>query len=1194
MHRAHRCLHVPLRAGLAALLCWLAVPELSTAQSGIVTELVTNGTFDSDLAGWELETLSNVNTAWSPQGNDAPGSFRGTQEEGGNQFTSYDLGRQCIPVEGGEFYQLRSAVRPRDDNEVDGFATVFVVWPDDGCAAEDRASSYVGFAGVRHSEPASISDWTGAQSRFQIPAGVTEVRLALSVTTLQLALGDKRYGAFFDDISFGKVPPDLVADIDFRGQTSAATQQVTFDVGFTNREQSGTARSIEATIQSEGVLRFVSETCPGDMVNTINGGVEQITWFNIPDQAPGDGVSCSVTAEVQPGFSGTIDTLLQVECTDCNLTPGANFDSDPLIIAPRADIAASISGQQFQSVEDTLRIDVQLENRGTKTWDRTVLINKPTDAVLTPGTCGTSAITVEDANFLSFPMSVPAGQSRGCSIGFDHPTPGEALTFRVVADSDPSTDYDDANNSAETTINTVSLRVNYALDFGDFDPGDGVCDTSSIIGQTCSLRAALEESNALAGFQVIPVPTGDYALTLAGGDQALAITDPVRIYGETPAAGLPRIFADWSNTSDASRIFEIDAPSAEVFLRDLHLQGQDILMAGDGGLIRSTGTLLNLSGLILEDGGANGFGGALFSDRRALLENVYVRSSRAPFGAGVAFRSTGQSELFSIIQSRIHDNSSPALASQSRGGGVYVDDAMLEVYKSSIDNNASVKGGGIALIDAHATIENSTLSTNDAFTSFSVIGQGGAIWLKTSDAEINFATVAYNAADRGDDSEGEGGALYVSPDSLVTVGNSLFFGSEAQTRNVGSMIVIRYPDGSSCFGSMTSLGYNTIIPSVVTDNQCDLSGGTNDNFTRVPSLAALAPTGPMDVPFHDLNSSFDEIDGANPTCERLYGAPLRADQRSLSRPLDGDGDGDSACDRGAVESDGELPAIALTCPAQATLQSGGFTTIECTVEAFNDAGGDVFFSCQGAPPSCDFVPEPLTLATNGSGVVDVIISGNAADTQKIITVQAVLSPSLASADVAVTTLNIPAPPPVMTISASVTGNGTVESSPAGISCGISCTADFAESLGSVDLTATPAPGWTFDRWTGACAALSENLASGASRCTLPTDTDQTTRAIFVEEITVTLDVTITGNGRVTSSPTGIDCTQSCSATFPMGSGNVTLGATADPGRLFLGWSGACTGTGGCTVSSSGNQTVEARFGEASRPGGDLVFRTGFE
>ena len=85
-----------------------------------------------------------------------------------------------------------------------------------------------------------------------------------------------------------------------------------------------------------------------------------------------------------------------------------------------------------------------------------------------------------------------------------------------------------------------------------------------------------------------------------------------------------------------------------------------------------------------------------------------------------------------------------------------------------------------------------------------------------------------------------------------------------------------------------------------------------------------------------------------------------------------------------------------------------------------------------------------------------------------------------------------------------------------------------------------------------------------------------TAEVSVNVATYTLSVTKTGNGSVTSTPSGIDCGTTCSADFVNGS-TVTLVAHPDPGWTLGGWSGACTGTGTCTVSMDAAKSVNADF-----------------
>src|SRR6185437_604932 len=73
-----------------------------------------------------------------------------------------------------------------------------------------------------------------------------------------------------------------------------------------------------------------------------------------------------------------------------------------------------------------------------------------------------------------------------------------------------------------------------------------------------------------------------------------------------------------------------------------------------------------------------------------------------------------------------------------------------------------------------------------------------------------------------------------------------------------------------------------------------------------------------------------------------------------------------------------------------------------------------------------------------------------------------------------------------------------------------------------------------------------------------------------------LSVEIDGTGQGTVTGGGINCPGTCSAgETPQSS--VTLAATPAPGSTFTGWSGACAGTGACTVALPYDQNVIATF-----------------
>lgn len=70
-----------------------------------------------------------------------------------------------------------------------------------------------------------------------------------------------------------------------------------------------------------------------------------------------------------------------------------------------------------------------------------------------------------------------------------------------------------------------------------------------------------------------------------------------------------------------------------------------------------------------------------------------------------------------------------------------------------------------------------------------------------------------------------------------------------------------------------------------------------------------------------------------------------------------------------------------------------------------------------------------------------------------------------------------------------------------------------------------------------------------------------------------------GSGTVNSSLAGIACGATCAANFNAAVGSVTLTATPDAGFAFTGWSGACSGTGNCTVTIDAAKNVTATFAD---------------
>ena len=158
----------------------------------------------------------------------------------------------------------------------------------------------------------------------------------------------------------------------------------------------------------------------------------------------------------------------------------------------------------------------------------------------------------------------------------------------------------------------------------------------------------------------------------------------------------------------------------------------------------------------------------------------------------------------------------------------------------------------------------------------------------------------------------------------------------------------------------------------------------------------------------------------------------------------------------------------------------------------------------------------------------------------------------------------------LTVSKSGTGEGTVSSSPAGIECGATCSAEY-EAGTEVELTASPEEGSEFLKWSGAC--------TGTGPCQVTMSAAKSVTATF--KVTPTYRLLVqksgTGQGRVTSAPiSDIDCGSTCEAKLPAGT-EVELTATPSPGSEFFQWSGACSGQGLCKVTMDSAKTVHATF-----------------
>jgi hypothetical protein len=161
-----------------------------------------------------------------------------------------------------------------------------------------------------------------------------------------------------------------------------------------------------------------------------------------------------------------------------------------------------------------------------------------------------------------------------------------------------------------------------------------------------------------------------------------------------------------------------------------------------------------------------------------------------------------------------------------------------------------------------------------------------------------------------------------------------------------------------------------------------------------------------------------------------------------------------------------------------------------------------------------------------------------------------------------------APSYALDITRAGNGQGTVFTSPGGITCGSDCTHAFTYNE-SVLLLAIPDVGSTFEGWSGDPECLGGLVAMNTAKsCTATFNLE--TRQLSVEKAG-------NGSGTVTSSPSGIYCDPQCTADYDYGTA-VTLTAAPDTGSAFANWSGDpdCTDGDGI-VTMNADKTCTAIF-----------------
>jgi hypothetical protein len=203
-----------------------------------------------------------------------------------------------------------------------------------------------------------------------------------------------------------------------------------------------------------------------------------------------------------------------------------------------------------------------------------------------------------------------------------------------------------AGSQSQAQANTFT--ANTTLDAQDANPGDGACETAPGNG-VCSLRAAVQESNAQPGADVIVLPAGVYTLTLAGalendarfGD--LDIHDDLTLEGA--GAGVTVI-----DGNQLDRVIDLSQRSSVVEISGLTIRNGSVdfpahFPDNPPWLGESGGCVLSVARLTIRDSAitscrAGRQGGGIYAEEALMLDNTLVSRNQAGEEGGGVFIGT--------------------------------------------------------------------------------------------------------------------------------------------------------------------------------------------------------------------------------------------------------------------------------------------------------------------------------------------------------------------------------------------------------------------------------------------------------------------------------------------------------------------------------------------------------------------------
>jgi CSLREA domain-containing protein len=335
----------------------------------------------------------------------------------------------------------------------------------------------------------------------------------------------------------------------------------------------------------------------------------------------------------------------------------------------------------------------------------------------------------------------------------------------------------------------ATFTVNNLGDAADANPGNGACATS---GSVCTLRAAVQEANALGGTDMINI----------------SVTGTI-----TLSSALPDLSGDVT----------INGPGAS----SLTISGNNSVRP----FLINGGVTVTISNLTIAQGRTTAQGGAIESSGTLTLTNCVLSNNQATFDGG-AVRNNGGS--LTVTNCTFSNNRTTDATAQ--GGAIKHNGSFLSVTGTTFVGNQTSAGGGLHVASSatNTTISNSTFYNNSA-------NFGGGMETRNG-ATIRNCTISGNRA-------GSGGGLLVSnqPATLlnnIIAGNTDSGGSTQSDVGLGGAGSI---DTASSFNNLIGTGGSGGLTNGTNGNQVGVADaglapfGNHGGPTQTFALLSTSP-----------------------------------------------------------------------------------------------------------------------------------------------------------------------------------------------------------------------------------------------------------------------------------------------------------------------------------------------------------------